>query len=125
MSEKTEPLREIKKTLQVVTLRLPEPLIEQLDRVTAQGGFSSRSALVRHLLERSLVGKVFEFEQAEKAGDHANVIRAIIDCKKFLDGIPADTVWSKQVVIYLGTLRELEKNLAAEPGESEDIAKDV
>jgi len=53
--------------LQVVTHRLPVPVIKELDRIVAEKGYYSRSELIRELITIGLSGNTFEFQKMEKA----------------------------------------------------------
>lgn len=67
--ERLQEALEAKERLQVVTLRLPRELISRLDHLVEEHGYSSRSELVRQLLDFSLSGKTFNVELAQQAGE--------------------------------------------------------
>ena len=65
----SQEAQETKERLQVVTLRLPGELITRLDHIVVERGFSSRSELVRQLLDFSLSGKTFTVERTQQAAE--------------------------------------------------------
>lgn len=67
VEKKTQGARNNADALQVVTHRLPGPLIKVLDCITAEKGYYSRSELIRELLTLSLSGRTFEFQKMEQA----------------------------------------------------------
>ncbi|KKM01435.1 hypothetical protein LCGC14_1794480, partial [marine sediment metagenome] len=69
LSREPQEAQETKERLQVVTLRLPGELIARLDHIADERGYSSRSELVRQLLDLSLSGKTLSAELAQQAGE--------------------------------------------------------
>jgi len=68
-----------------------------------------------------------DIDKTLKISAQADVIRAIIDCRRVLLET-CGSEWGDQTLDYLESLRELEKNLAAEPGEPDqepEPAKDT
>jgi metal-responsive CopG/Arc/MetJ family transcriptional regulator len=46
----------------IVNVRLPESLVEELDRIVSEYGFTGRSELIRHMIRYCLSVKCYELK---------------------------------------------------------------
>lgn len=128
--------------LQVVTIRLAPEVIARIDGAVKRGVAGGRSELIRKavgqawgtgeepdnaglfgpFITSSLLARHFRVATyALKTSAYADVVRAIIECERFVEEISEQVHTENRVIAYLDTLEVLEAGLAAdlEPSRAE------